>query len=446
MNDKNSIPAEFETVADVARAGLCCFCGACQAVCPKDSVSLDLSQSFPVPCVDDNTCNNCGLCVEICPGHSVDFETLNTDFFGKPATDKVLGNFIETYIGAVTDDDRRYHRTSGGIAKGIAAWGLEKGHWQGVVVSRFSTESIRKTETFVATTAEQIESASSSLYCPVPVCSIFKRLKDFPGRVCIVALPCQVHALRKAQQKLDWLREKVAFTIGLFCSSTPGFDATEAFLKYHHIDPAKVSSLKYRSEGWPGEMLVHIRAETQPCRFKWGVGGTLFDRFKFGVAFHRRGGFACRRCLTCADYTAELADVSLGDPWHMGFNKEKLGLNIIIVRSQKARELFDKAQQEKQIFRKQIPSWQVVASHRGNLLSKKKTAAMFDLLSKKKISRPAYTGQPELGRSIWETLVARLEIAQFRLAQNRKRWPLLPLLVPPMSILRRIAGRTKTKL
>ncbi len=446
MSDGNSNAVEFATVADVADAGLCCFCGACEGVCPQDSISLDLSGSFPRPVVDSVRCTHCGFCVEICPGLSVDFDAINSDFFGKPAVDRVLGNYIDAYIGGVTDPDQRNRRTSGGIAKGIGIWGLEKGYWQGVVVSRFCGQTIGRTEAFIATTAADVESSSSSLYCPVPVCSIWKLLRDFSGKVCMVALPCQIHALRKAQQKLGWLREKVAFVTGLFCCSTPGFAATEAFLKYHGIDPDEISSLEYRSQGWPGEICVHLRESEEIHCFKRGVETGFFDKLRFGAAFHRRGGFADRRCLTCADYTAEFADVSLGDAWGLGPKKEKLGLNIVLVRSTKAHELFEEAQGEGRVFLETVSRQQVVGSHRGSLLSKKKCGAMFGLLRRKNNALPLYTGQPVLGRSVWESLVARLEMAQWQLARNRRLWALLPLMVPLMSVLRRIAGRTGTKL
>ena len=225
--------------------------------------------------------------------------------------------------------------------------------------------------------------------------------------MCLIALPCQLHALRKVQQKWPWLKDKVAFTAGLFCSSTPGFYATEAFLKYHGIDYEKVRSLEYRSEGWPGKISIHLKDDGKSYSFARGSAGGLFDQLKFGAAFHRRGGFVCFRCLTCADYTAEFADVSLGDAWRLGFGKEKSGLNIAIARSQKACNIFEHMVEEEKVFLKKISRNQVVQSHRGSLLSKKKCGAMENLLRMKNIALPVYTGQLELDRNIWNTLLRK---------------------------------------
>ena len=150
MKQRKDMSVEFATVSDIADAGLCCFCGACAGVCPQDSVTLDTSGSFIRPRVNFDTCSGCGLCVEICPGRGVDFDSINKEFFCEPAADKIIGNYIEMYVGAITDEELRYRRTSGGLAKGIASWGLEKNLWQGVVVSKFSRESIHETEIFIA--------------------------------------------------------------------------------------------------------------------------------------------------------------------------------------------------------------------------------------------------------------------------------------------------------
>jgi len=218
MSEVADIPAGFINVADVVKAQLCCFCGACEGLCPQRAIALDWSESFPKPVVDDKKCTKCKLCVYVCPGHGINFDELNKYFFDHIPDNRILGHYISCGVGAVTDPENRYNRTSGGLAKEIANWGLQENLWQAAVVSRFCRGTYLQTETVLAETPQEVESAASSLYCPVPACKSFSALRDYAGKVCFIGLPCHLHALRKAQKNLPWLGEKVVFAIGLFCS------------------------------------------------------------------------------------------------------------------------------------------------------------------------------------------------------------------------------------
>ena len=48
--------------------GLCCHCGACVAICPKDAIFLDDIYIG----ISINHCSKCGLCIKECPLGAID--------------------------------------------------------------------------------------------------------------------------------------------------------------------------------------------------------------------------------------------------------------------------------------------------------------------------------------------------------------------------------------
>jgi coenzyme F420 hydrogenase subunit beta len=180
---------EYETVSDVAKEGLCCFCGACQAICPHDAIQLDISGNHPVPVVHDAKCTRCGLCVKVCPGHEIDFDTIIKRDFPSVPTNTFVGPYQSFSYGGVCEKKKRFNRTSGGLAKEIAIYGLEKYLWKGVAISCFNHD-MNNTYSEIVTTVQAVENAASSLYYPVTLCTIIKDILEFDGKVCVVGLPC----------------------------------------------------------------------------------------------------------------------------------------------------------------------------------------------------------------------------------------------------------------
>jgi len=47
----------------------CAVCGACEAECPVNAVSIHSSNQYYV--IDPDLCTDCGDCVEVCPTEAV---------------------------------------------------------------------------------------------------------------------------------------------------------------------------------------------------------------------------------------------------------------------------------------------------------------------------------------------------------------------------------------
>jgi coenzyme F420 hydrogenase subunit beta len=125
---------------------------------------------------------------------------------------------------------------------------------------------------------------------------------------------------------------KASFAIGFFCAGTPSTRGTLDLLREHRIDPDEISELRYRGMGWPGMAAVWRKNDNDPF---------------FQVSYKDSWGFVQKyrpfRCYLCPDLTAEFADISVGDPWYREVRENEPGQSLILIRTEKGREIFQEA-------------------------------------------------------------------------------------------------------
>ena len=138
---------------------------------------------------------------------------------------------------------------------------LEKKVVSGAILTRMSKVNPLVAESFVARTVEEVFSAQGSKYCPTQPLSVLRNIKDAKEgeKFVFVGLPCHIHGLRKLQNLEQWAREKIIFTIGLFCGhgiTSFGFDV---ILRCLARGINNIDSLHYRGRGWPGNVYVKYK-------------------------------------------------------------------------------------------------------------------------------------------------------------------------------------------
>ncbi len=313
-------------ISHVAINNLCTGCGACQALCPSNSIKITLEEEKGIynPEVDENRCNNCFLCYKICPGHQLNFSELNKEIFQKQPNNTLLGNYVNCYYGYSNDQNLRFNSSSGGLITQILLFALNDGIIDGALVTKMKKETPLIPEPFIARTEEEIIEASKSKYCPTPVNICLNKILDSkPGeKFAFVGLPCHIHALRKAEKINKDLKRKITLYFGIFCGHTPNFLATTLFLKKQKISPSEIEKFKYRGDGWPGNVEVVTKNERKKIKFSefWNFAGQSF--------------FYPKRCLMCIDGTAELSDISFGDAWLPEFSNDPKGTSVLISRTE----------------------------------------------------------------------------------------------------------------
>jgi len=364
-----------------------------------------------VPEVRDERCVRCRICIRSCPGHSVDFARLNLEIFGRQPENPHIGNYIECYTGHSENESIRHNCSSGGLATQILVFALERGLIDGALVVRMRQDNPLRPEPFIARTTQDIISASRSKYCPVPANEALEQVLMEDGRFAVVGLPCHIHAIRKAEQVLPKLKEKIRMHIGLLCSHTVNFEGTKFLLRKLRVED--VVKLDYRGGGWPGSMLVQVGDGshlTVPYVGSWNAYGPVFSSFFFTPM----------RCLMCPDQTNELADISLGDAWLPESKHDKSGQSIIVARTENGKDILDFMSSFKAISLRRVDSEKVEQSQEPSLRFKKDDL-YYRLLLLRSLGKetPRFNPEPDLAGSSLALLRAIFPYVNIRVSSSK---------------------------
>ena len=344
---------------------LCLGCGACVPVCPVDAVEMKHRKGQFYPEVDEGKCTDCGICMDVCPGIAISVERFSKEFWPGNKYNVNLGRFKQTYIGYSHNSDIRFNSASGGIATSFICHTLKERKIDGAILTRMSGDNPLRAESFVARTEEDVIRAQTSKYCPTSPLAALNGLKDTKNKetFAFVGLPCQIHGLRKIQERESWARDKIILAVGLFCGHGITSSGTDLLLNKFARGWHNINVLNFRGRGWPGGIQV---------KYKSGEEFNVFHD-EYWPLFFAPYFFTPYRCLTCHDLTSELADISLGDAWLREIQqKDKTGTSLIITRSELAEELLNNMDEAKEVFLQKISHEKVIESQRG-ILKRKKT-------------------------------------------------------------------------
>ncbi len=308
---------EFRDVSDIYKRGLCTQCGFCQAVCPVHAITMfRLSNGDYRPEIDRSRCMKaCSLCYEICPGHDVDYDALQREIFVDVYNKKKepwVGTYHEIYLARSNNQNLPQKVSSGGLVTTILLYLLNERLIDGAIVAGMKEREPLEPNVFIARTPEEIISAAGSKYFPIPMGIGMKKVVEHAGvqdkKYAFVGLPCHINGLRKVCSKMPSLKTNIYLTIGLFCGFSVNALATRFMLKRLGInDLDKVASVSYRTGNYPG----YFEVATKNGRVK------RMTKHEFSSIVNSL--FVSTRCLTCNDFSAELADISAGDSWNPEF-------------------------------------------------------------------------------------------------------------------------------
>lgn len=348
----------------IVRNNLCTGCGTCAGVCPSYSIIMREFNGLNLPKVDKKLCSithGCKVCALVCPGMGMDLNEYGKELFPSHAyNDFYLGRFLECYTGCSTDYNIRFHSASGGMVTQMLIFMIEKKIINGAIVTKMNSKDPLRPEVIIAKTREEIISARSSKYCPVSLNTAIKNVLSENIKVAVVGLPCHIHGFRKAEKIFTDLKDKVIAYLGLFCSSTRTYNATEFLAKEYKINKEDVCSFAYRDEGWLGSMLVKLKTNE--------IKKIPYRKYYREI----RSFFIPFRCTLCPDHAAELSDISFGDIYISEFWNDKIGTNSIIARSERGHKLLKEAYNAKAIELKKIDPCTIIKSQYNTLIRKKK--------------------------------------------------------------------------
>ena len=412
----------------LVNSSLCCGCGTCAAICPKDAIKLVINwrKGIYVPLIDNDKCSQCGLCLKVCPGKEVNFSAISKAVFPAEPSDYRLGYYRGAYLAYSTDHLIRYNSSSGGLITSLLLYMLEKGLVDGALVSIVDNTKPLVPQPHIACTAEEIIDASKSKYCPIPVNAMLKDIieSSIDKRFVVVGLPCHLHGLRKWEMLDRSLEERILLRIGLFCEACPTFLATDFFIRNHDMDPVDVIRFEYRGRGWPGSVLAETsggRQAEEPYQDVWSIW---------------KHGFLSPRCALCIDKANEMSDIAVADPWCL-VQDETIGSSLAIVRTQQAEDILEKMGRDNRLNIQPMMDIDTLIKGQGFFIKKKMAVAEMKLSGWLGASKPVYITGDEVITRVSLTDISKALYRRIMTAIIRQRflWPLLFVGIPPTALI-----------
>lgn len=301
----------------------CTICQACINICPKDCISLSYRKDdFDYPTIDKKQCINCKLCEKSCP-------VLNPLEKNKPLK--------EIYAGINLDEHIRLNSSSGGIFTSLAKIILKyDGYISGAIFDdNFQVKHI------ITNNEEELKKLRGSKYVQSNTYNIYKSIKEKlkeNKKVLFTGCPCQVGGLKKYLGK-DY---ENLYTIDFIChgiTSQNTFNGYKSLLEQRYKSKIVEFLFREKSKGW----------HTSSVKVSFDNGKIYTkpiteDEYMRGFLNNLYSKPACHDC----DFRnfKSTSDITLADYWGAEVEEKEIddnkGLSIILVNSQKGKELKDK--------------------------------------------------------------------------------------------------------
>ena len=352
---------KIRNVQDVAAWRLCSGCGACAYICPEKKIKLlDFLNDGIRPVFETNGCESCYECLKVCPGYETKHLNFNGSTESIPKLSKNWGPILEIWEGYASDPEIRFNGSSGGLATALSLYCLEREGMHGVLHIGPDPNFPLKNKTVLSKDREELLSRTGSRYSPASPCDSLDKIEEAPRPCVFIAKPCDVAGLRKAQILRPDLDKKVGAAIGIFCAGTPSTQGTIDLLGRLGVNSEKVEKIRYRGKGWPGQATARVK-------------GQKVSSYK--TSYQESWGFLQKyrpyRCFLCPDGTSEFADISCGDPWYRDIGKNDPGYSLVLIRTERGREIIRGAIETGYVHLEQADHL-ILEKSQKNLLSKRK--------------------------------------------------------------------------
>ncbi|MEV4760484.1 Coenzyme F420 hydrogenase/dehydrogenase, beta subunit C-terminal domain [Micromonospora sp. NPDC049559] len=356
-------------VHDVAARKLCTGCGVCAYLAPDEVRMVDVLDHGrrPLPVVPTPRAGGCGTdavdargaggggcgtggpdgrgagatggdgaraALGCCPGIRLEHES------HRPAPGEIAelraawGPVRAIWEGYAADPAIRFAGSSGGVATALAAYCLEGEGMAGVLHIGARADVPYLNEARLSRDRAELLAAAGSRYAPASPCERLDLVETADGPCVFIGKPCDVAAVRMARRTRPSLDARVGLTIAVFCAGTPSTRGTLEMLDRLGVpDPARLASVHYRGNGWPGRARARL-GDDPPGRER-----TLSYEQSWGEILQKHRQW---RCYLCADHTGEFADVAVGDPWYRPTGDDP-GRSLVLARTERGVRLVEAA-------------------------------------------------------------------------------------------------------
>jgi coenzyme F420 hydrogenase subunit beta len=284
----------------ITKNGLCTGCGLCESIAPKGQIQVELNASgyLRPRTLETLSAATESKIAEVCPGVTVQHPS------GIKGYHPIWGPLVKVRTGYATDAETRKQGSSGGVISALLIHLLESGKVDFVAQIATSQQNPLANELQISRNRADVLRAAGSRYAPSAPLRTLRDLLATGQKFAFVGKPCDVAALRRYSELNQNIKTQIPYMLSFMCAGIPSMEGTYEVLEKLGADRTKLSSFRYRGDGWPG-MARAIQTDGQTFEMDYNKSwGTILNRH---LQF---------RCKICPDGTGEFADVVCADAWY----------------------------------------------------------------------------------------------------------------------------------
>ena len=319
---------------DMVRSGLCIGCGSCVAQAPMEAtMHFDRYRQLRPAGSAAWLRSGSERLSRTCPfsPRAADEDALAAELFPHaPRHDASVGRYEAAYVGHVAEQEFRREGSSGGMTSWMAAELLRRHLVDGVahVVPADPASDGRFFRYSVSRTVAELRAGAQSRYYPVELSQVLATILAEPGRYAVVGIPCFIKAVQLLRREYPLLRERIRYTLGLFCGHMKSARFVESLAWQSGVEVDELACIDFRSKSPERQAnWYHARLQLRDGR------STGKDWWHLADGDWGAGFFMDAACNACDDVVAETADISFGDAWVEPYASDWQGSNVVVVRS-----------------------------------------------------------------------------------------------------------------
>jgi coenzyme F420 hydrogenase subunit beta len=323
----------IKRLEDVVDWRLCLGCGACAYICPRWKITMeDVVDEGLRPKIAGGDCEGCTLCLDVCPSVAVDQSAARERPGILAEALDAFGPILEIWEGHAADPEIRFKGSSGGALTALALHCLENERMSGVLHIGQDPADAARNSTRLSRTRDELMKCVGSRYAPASVCDRLDLVENADSPCVVIGQPSEISALEKVLGKKPALANKIGLTLSFFCAGSPATRGTLDLMKLYDAEPAKVDYMRYRGFGWPGYFSTRGKGEE-----------ATNEHLVYREAWAFLQKYRPYSTHLFPDGSGEDADISCGDPWYRKVEAGEHGSSLIVVRTERGRDILKRA-------------------------------------------------------------------------------------------------------
>jgi coenzyme F420 hydrogenase subunit beta len=310
------------------------------------------------PVFDDPACRECTDCLDICPGAGIN-GNLEIGHLPKQTTaDHEFGPTLEIWEGWASDPEVRFKASSGGLLSALSLYCLEQEGFRGVIHAGMDPATPWMNRNHISRDRSGILARAGSRYAPSAPCAALSDVEGGEPHV-FIGKPCDAAAVSELRRRDPEIQKKVGVILTFFCAGTPSTRGTLDLMDGLEAGPDRIEQVHYRGEGWPGRFRVITDT------------GEVKKTLTYKESWGKLTGYRPLRCNLCPDGLGRVADLACGDAWDQYEENGDPGRSLVLVRTERGRQLLEGARRAGYVTLKRVDAENVLRAQK-NLLARRR--------------------------------------------------------------------------